>query len=142
MPFPITRDLIVESENKLGCTFPESFVNKMMNDNGGSVQPPGLSEEEAYSWFLFPFYDTSSPKLIARTCNDIVKETIKAREEYGLPENLVAIGEDGSGGYLVYVIEDGKCKDEIFAWYCDEEVEDLEKVVNDFSEFTLEENER
>ena len=38
MPFNIDEKYIIETEKQLSLTFPQSFRNKMMNENGGSPE--------------------------------------------------------------------------------------------------------
>ena len=73
MSFPVDVRFIHEAEGKLGAKFPATFVVRMVKNNGGEVAAVDDS------WELHPFLDTSDRKRLARTCNDIVQETRKAR---------------------------------------------------------------
>lgn len=95
MPFPIDLKYIEQAEQELGVTLPEIFKAKMMKENGGEV---GTDKE---GWTLFPFLDKSDNKRISRTNNDIVLETRNARQWNKFPKDAVAIGENGSGDYLL-----------------------------------------
>lgn len=95
MPFPISEPELAKTEAKLGVRFPESFRQKMMEDNGGEVQAGGDS------WALYPFLDTSDKKRLKRTCNDIARETQAAKLWRGFPANAVAIAANGGGDLLV-----------------------------------------
>ena len=68
MPFPINQQYINAAEQELDLTFPTSFKNKMMIENGGELF---LSEED---WQIFPFLDESDQKRKMRTSNHIIKE--------------------------------------------------------------------
>lgn len=83
MAFPVDEKYIKKAETELGVRFPDSFREKMMQMNGGSV-------DVSTDYFdLHPFYDTSDKKRIKRTCGSIVHETKIARRDYRLPENLI-----------------------------------------------------
>lgn len=97
MPFPIEEKYIIETEEKLGASFPDSFRNWMMEDNGGEI----FTDED--EWIIKPFLDKSDRKRIARTCNDIIKETESAKEWAGFPENGIAIANNGCGDYMIYL---------------------------------------
>jgi hypothetical protein len=56
MPFPIDKQYITAAEQVLNLTFPTSFKNKMMIENGGELF---LAEDD---WQLFPFFDESDQK--------------------------------------------------------------------------------
>jgi len=100
MPFPVEEKYIVEAENELKVKFPISFRNKMKDSNGGEI------EIEDDVWNLFPFFfDKSDKKRISRTCNDIIKETKISKEWNGFPDNAVAIGENGCGDKLVFILK-------------------------------------
>jgi hypothetical protein len=128
MALPTREDVIFQNEKELGCKFPASFRNKMLQENGGSI---AMEEEEDY-WQIFPFYDNTDRKTISRTCNSISKETQSAREWRGFPENAIAIATNGGGDYLVFLKEDDKLKNEIYMWL--HETTELVKLANDFSE--------
>ena len=130
MPFPLTEQYIEKAESELGVRFPDSFRNKMMETNGGSVNVG----EDLFE--LHPFYDTSDKKRIKRTCNSIVHETIYARTHYRLPDNLIIIGSNGGGDVLVYKIG---AREEIEAtiYWLDHETDELIPAANDFGELQI-----
>jgi hypothetical protein len=97
MPFPVAEQYIAEAERKLGVSFPPAFRTRMSRDNGGE-----LSTDED-DWQLFPFFDTSDRKRIARTANDIVRETASARNWRGFPPAAIAIAANGLGDKLVFL---------------------------------------
>jgi hypothetical protein len=67
----------------------------MVHENGGSVE--GAGDE----WDLHPLLDTSDRKRLARTCNDVVRESGVARDWVAFPSDAIAIGANGSGDRLV-----------------------------------------
>src|SRR5436309_2189484 len=95
MPFPLDPKYIREAEEKLSTTFPSMFRGRMIRENGGSV------EAAADEWQLHPFLDSSDKKRIARTCNDIVRETKRMREWPNFPAAAVAIGGNGTADQLI-----------------------------------------
>ncbi|MEJ2444833.1 MAG: SMI1/KNR4 family protein [Exilibacterium sp.] len=135
MAFPVEEKFIEKAEAELGVKFPESFRNKMMKLNGGSVQFPNeeeVAEDEVGYYELHPFYDTSDKKRIKRTCNSIVHETKTYRDQYGLPQNLIVLA-DSDGDLLVYKIEEnGKIDPRVY--WLDPDTEELVIAANDFSE--------
>lgn len=100
----------------------------MMADNGGEVETP------PDSWQLYPFFDSSDKKRLKRTCNDITRETITARESFGFPSDAIAIGGNGSGDHLVLFpsTNPSQLQDTVYWW--DHEMGNIIKVANDFSE--------
>lgn len=131
MPFPVAEKYILDTEEKLGVTFPAAFRAKMMADNGGAV------ETSSDVWDLHPFFDTSDKQRVKRTCNDIVRETASSKEWFGFPVNAVAIGANGCGDRLVLLpgVNGSALRDEVFCW--DHELGELEKVADDFTELEL-----
>jgi hypothetical protein len=133
MPFPIDIKYIVETEQELGFIFPDSFKNKMAQENGGE-----LTSDE-HDWQLFPFYDKSDKKRISRTCNHIVLETKQARSWNNFPGNGVAIASNGAGDNLVLLPTENdnkKLSDEIYLWR--HETGEVEKIANNIDELTEE----
>lgn len=100
MPFPAPEEAIARAERLLGTRFPEAWRARLVAENGGEVD---LDE----AWFLFPVLDSTDRKRLARSCNDVVSETQKARERRGFPSDGVAVGDDGAGNYLVLL--PGEC---------------------------------
>jgi cell wall assembly regulator SMI1 len=95
MPFPITADEIAKTENKLGVSFPPGFKARMARDNGGEIEAV-----DDY-WQLIPFLDTSDRKRLARTCNDIARETASMQAWRGFPADAYVIAQNGTGDYLI-----------------------------------------
>jgi hypothetical protein len=97
MPFPTTLEFIIEAESQLGVQLPESFRAHLLASNGGEV------DAEDDTWQVFPVFDKSDRKRIARTANHIVYETKQARSWTGFPSAAVAIAENGTGDKLVFL---------------------------------------
>ncbi len=95
MPFPITADEITKTEKKLGMSFPFGFKARMARDNGGEIK----AADDC--WQLIPFLDASDRKRIARTCNDICRETASMRSWRGFPADAYVIAQNGTGDYLI-----------------------------------------
>jgi hypothetical protein len=94
MPFPIDPKEIQKTETKLGVTFPLGFKARMSKNNGGELDVDGDF------WQLVPFLDSTDRKRLARTCNDIARETKSACESRGFPQDAFVIASDGGGNYL------------------------------------------
>jgi len=54
-------------------------------------------------WSLYPVLDASDRKRLARTANDVVRETVSAREWRRFPQYAVAFAGNGTGDQLVFV---------------------------------------
>ena len=99
MPFTTEQRFIIRAEEALGRRLPAAYVTRMLRSNGGSV------EVDDEIWVMHPVRDDSDRKRLARTCNDVVCETISAREWKTFPESAVAIGTNGSGDLLVLIAD-------------------------------------
>lgn len=95
MPFPITAAEIAKTEAKTGYTFPVGLKSRLSKDNGGEIEVAGEC------WRLIPFLDNSDRKRLARTCNDIVRETLAMRVWSGFPKDAFVVGQNGGGDYLI-----------------------------------------
>ena len=95
MPWPVLRVYVEAAEQALGVRFPASFIAKMLSQNGGEVV---FKDDD---WTIHPFWDKSDQKRLARTSNDIVRETKKMRELDWFPRDAVAIAENADGDRLV-----------------------------------------
>jgi hypothetical protein len=129
MPFPVDIKFINEAERKLGVKFPPSYVVRMGKSNGGQWDGP------SGSWQLYPIFDTSDKKRLKRTCNDIVRQTILARDRPDFPPNAVAIGADGGGNELVFIPQPDTpnlLAHDVYAW--DHETGELSKIADDFAD--------
>ena len=129
MPFPVDIKYVNETETKLGVKFPAAFVVRMTKLNGGTVET--LPDQ----WDLYPFMDTSDRKRLTRTCNDIVRETSKAKEWDHFPPGAVAIGSNGCGDQLILVPQSDApnyLSHEIYWW--DHETGEVNHVADDFSD--------
>ena len=129
MPFPVDAKFIDETEGKLGVTFPSMFRGRMMKDNGGDIT---AGDDDSQ---LFPFFDNSDRKRLARTANDIVRETTQAREWPNFPAGAVAIASNGGGDLLVFLPKGdapSQLAPEVYRW--DHEEGEVEKVADSFDE--------
>src|SRR5690349_5574441 len=97
MPFPLDIRFVQEAQRKLGRVLPHGYVARMCRNNGGEVS----TGEDVF--FLHPILDTTDRKRLARTCNDIVRETASARERPDFPAEALAIGNNGGGDLLVFL---------------------------------------
>ena len=129
MGFPLPPDKIVPTEQALGVAFPLGYLARLRKDNGGSVTVRGEH------WFLFPFRDDSDRKRLARTCNDIVRETKQLREWRGFPASGVAIANDGAGNALVLLPREDdpvRLDEAVYDWF--HETGELTRVAERFED--------
>jgi len=127
MAFPVEEKYIRKAETESDVKFPSSYINKLIIENGGEL------DTEDNLWIFFPVFDDSDRKRILRTANHIIRENKSAKEWENFPENGLAIAENGSGDYLIYLIEDNKeIRDDIYFW--NHETGELEKVADSIKE--------
>jgi hypothetical protein len=69
--------------------------SRLAKDNGGGIE---VADD---CWQLIPFLDSSDRKRLARTCNDIVRESAKMRDWHGFPPNAFVVAQNGGGDYLI-----------------------------------------
>lgn len=129
MPFPVDPKYIRETEDRLSVSFPSMFTDRMLRENGGSIKAAGDE------WLLYPFLDSSDRKRIARTCNDIVRETRRMREWSNFPPDAVAIAGNGTADQLILLPKTESPRElgpSVFWW--DHETGEVEKVADDFAD--------
>src|SRR5579871_3799539 len=126
MAFPLDIEFVRRTEAKLGRRLPLGYVAKMCGENGGEVAAgPDI-------WQLHPIFDNSDEKRLKKTCNDIIRETIAAREWPQFPMNALAIGDNGGGDKLVFLTEpEGDCYADAVCWW-DYETGSLNQVAGAF----------
>jgi hypothetical protein len=124
MPFPLDPRFLRAAEHKLGRALPLSYSSRMCRSNGGDVAAGGDS------FLLHPILDTTDRKRLARTCNDILRETASARDRPGFPPEALAIGDNGGGDLLVLLPdpEAPRFADPVFWW--DHETGELTRVAD------------
>jgi hypothetical protein len=129
MGFPLPADKIAQTEEALGVAFPFGYLSRLRRDNGGEV----LVDGEV--WWLFPFRDDSDRKRLARSCNDVVRETKQLREWDGFPAAAVAIAKDGAGNALVLLPREdqpARLDEAVYDWF--HETGELTRVADRFEE--------
>ena len=128
MAFPLDAQFVRQAEAKLGLKLPVAYVARMCLNNGGDVE---VGEDEFH---LLPILDTSDRKNLARTCNDIVRESALAREWPRFPKNALAIGNNGGGDVLILLPEDTGLRyaDAVYCW--DHETGEIVPVADTFDE--------
>ena len=119
---PGVTDLDIKSaEEQLEVLFPEQYKDLFKLSNQAQID----------EWILFPIKD---PRNLKRTWDDIVRQNQDMRDEE-MAENLISIGEDGTGDKLCYKIEDTIVDDKIYIWY--HETGELEEVASSLKEFIV-----
>ena len=125
MPFPLDRQHITATEQQLGASLPASYIASMIKSNGGTVKAGGDE------WQLHPILDRSDRKHLARTSNDVLRETAACRQWEEFPDNAIAIAANGSGDQLVFLQHGDSIGNEVYIW--DHETRALTLVATDFS---------
>ncbi|WP_088292096.1 SMI1/KNR4 family protein [Bacillus mycoides] len=118
---------IKETEEKLGAIFPEQYreLIKLVNN------------AEIGEWTLYPIKDNRNLK---KTWDDMIRQNVELRDE-DIPENLVVIGDDGSGDKLCLKINNGIMGNEIYLWYHeDAEIEEYAPSLKEFITVTAQED--
>jgi hypothetical protein len=112
MPFPVDRRFVERAEQKLGARLPSAYVDRMVSMNGGTIE---LDSDE---WELHPVLDEHDVKRMARTCNDILRETNESRAWLGFPPDALAIASNGAGDRLVLrrSTTEQRYEDTIYVW--------------------------
>lgn len=110
MAFDLSEAWIIETETRLGARLPETYRAAMMRRNGGTIV---LEDED---WELYPIRDAGDRKRIARTSNDILRETAACRAWRGFPPAALAIAGNGSGDQLVFLCGDGAYAPGVHVW--------------------------
>jgi hypothetical protein len=129
MPFPLDVRFVREAEAALGLALPPGYVARMCRDNGGEV----AVGQDAFR--LHPIRDPSDRKRLARTSNDILRETAAARQRWpGFPPDALAVGSNGAGDMLVLLPDPagGRYGAEAFWW--DHETGELHPAADGFEE--------
>lgn len=118
MAFPVEESRIRAAEEALGRTFPDVLRQRLMLENGGEID----DADEGY-WFLYPVYDDSDRRRLARSANHVVKETETWRSQAdGFPQDAVVVAEDQEGNAIVLLPGD----DSFYVW--DHELRDTEPI--------------
>ncbi|MFO6505314.1 SMI1/KNR4 family protein [Corynebacterium freneyi] len=124
MGFPVDESRIRAAEEALGLTFPDVLRQRLMSENGGEID----DADEGY-WFLYPVYDDSDRRRLARSANHVVKETETRRSEAdGFPQDAVPVAEDQEGNAIVLLPGD----DRFYVW--DHELRETEPIELIFDE--------
>ena len=97
MAFPGSEDLVAAAEARLGRRLPEPHRRRLIRQNGGDV------EAAREDWTLYPVWDDTDRRTVARTSNHIIRENEGLRRESAglMPSGFVAIAENGAGDLLV-----------------------------------------
>ena len=119
---PGVTDLDIKlAEEQLGVVFPEQYKELFKLSNNAQIG----------GWTLFPIKD---PKNLKRTWDDIVRQNQDVRDE-GMSNELISIGEDGTGDKLCFRIVDTVIESKIYIWY--HETEEEEEFASDLKEFIV-----
>jgi hypothetical protein len=128
MPFPLEHQFVQQAQEKLGRALPLGYVARMCKNNGGEV------DVGTDVFNLYPIRDSSDRKRLARTCNDIVRETAEAAKWPDFPPGALAIGDNGGGDKIVFLPdpEASRYADAVYWW--DHETGEIQLVADAFEE--------
>ncbi len=118
MAFPGSEELVAAAEGKLGRRLPEALRERLIRENGGEIRA------DRQLWTLYPVWDASNRKSIARTASHILRENHAHRRDWPeiLPGTHFAIADNGGGDLLVL----GRDGDDVYFW--DHETGDMTPV--------------
>ncbi len=117
----VTELDIRSAEEELGVVFPEQYKELFKLSNNAQIG----------EWTLFPIKD---PRNLKRTWDDIVRQNKDVRDEE-MADDLISIGEDGTGDKLCFRIVDTVIDNNIYIWY--HETEELEELAANIKEFIV-----
>lgn len=100
--------MIASAEQQLGRRLPQAHRERLRRANGGEIEANGEF------WSLFPVWDSTDRRTVARTTNHIVRENETLRNESpdAFWDRYIAIATDGGGNLLVI----GTKGDVIYGW--------------------------
>jgi hypothetical protein len=126
MPFTLDDKFLLSAEQKLGAKLPDSYRQAMMAANGGAVAS-GLDD-----WYLYPIMDSTDRKRLARTCNDVVAESMRLAEWERFPRQALAIANNGEGDQLIFLRSGERFAPAVYCW--SHESGELTRVAEDFAQ--------
>lgn len=106
MSFPVSGDLLQRAEEAMGRSLPPDLRARLQRSNGGDVGAAGDV------WTLVPVRDDTDRKRLARTANDILRESQEAAKWPDFPQGAFVIAQNGTGDLLVLLL----ASDEIHIW--------------------------
>lgn len=106
MGFPVSEDFIVAAELALEREFPSALRRRLARSNGGDI---ATADDD---WVLNPVRDDTDRKRLARSTNDMVRETGLAKQWPRFPDGGIAVASNGAGDLLVLL----PGSDDIFQW--------------------------
>ena len=93
---------IKAAEEKLGALFPDEYKELFML----------INNPEIGDWILYPIKDRLNLK---KTWDDIVRQNLEQREE-ALLNDLIAIGENGTGDKLCFRVRKKFMQSQVYIW--------------------------
>lgn len=88
---------------------------------------------EIGDWILFPIKDERN---IRKTWDDLIRNNQNSLKPEGFPDNFVIIGENGTGNFICYKVENKQMTESIFYW--DHEKRNIEGIANNLKQFIVE----
>ena len=106
MGFPVSELQIAAAEKALKRRLPDPLRSRLTRSNGGDIT---TADDD---WVLNPVRDDSDRKRLARSANDIVRETGLARQWPRFPSDGIAVASNGGGDLIVLL----PGSDDPFVW--------------------------
>ncbi|MDO4259580.1 MAG: SMI1/KNR4 family protein [Actinomycetaceae bacterium] len=130
---PTDDRFIDRAQEQLGVAFPPKYRAFLLGQNGGEIEPETLPD---VVFEIYPVFDDSDRRRAARTGVDIVRTQGECRSWDGFPSEAVAIGDDGSGNFLLLLPDEGGVLGEtIYLW--DHETGECEELAPDLPSLEL-----
>ncbi|WP_419881579.1 SMI1/KNR4 family protein [Peribacillus sp. B-H-3] len=117
----VTDSDINLAEKELNVALPKQYKELFKLSNNAEIG----------EWTLFPIKD---PKNVKRTWDDIVRQNKEVRDE-GMANELISIGEDGTGDKLCYRVTDKTVDIKVYIWY--HETREFEELAPNLREFII-----
>ncbi|TDL76099.1 SMI1/KNR4 family protein [Peribacillus frigoritolerans] len=109
------------AEEAMDVAFPNQYKELFKLSNNAQIG----------EWTLFPIKD---PKNLKRTWDDIVRQNKDVKDEE-LPNELITIGEDGTGDKLCFRIVNRVIDSKVYIWY--HETREFEELASNLKEFII-----
>jgi cell wall assembly regulator SMI1 len=117
----VTDSDINLAEKEIEVAFPKQYKELFKLSNNAQIG----------EWTLFPIKD---PKNVKRTWDDIVRQNKEVRDE-GMANELISIGEDGTGDKLCFRVGNEEVDNKVYIW--DHETGEIEELASNLKEFII-----
>jgi len=105
---PVDRDTISASEQQLGVSFPQSYVDVMLAHNGGSPSPAYLPH---------PGGATKVERIYSIGDNGLVETCLQHRVDHGLPDEFIPIAQLAGQDFLLLMECSAEAPGSLYSWF-------------------------